>query len=66
MENTKLKFITVQGVNNTPLPVLICKSESFAEKNNAYWYTTDNMSEVGEDVVIENTSGARVSAKRIK
>lgn len=56
-------FITVKGVDGN-IKVLVTKSSHKTEKENT-WYTNDSNSKIGEDVVIENTIGARVTAKRI-
>lgn len=63
MEN--INVITCEGVNSE-LEVLVCNNEIIAEKKGFFWFTTDNMSEIGENVVIENQIGARIAAKRIK
>ena len=56
------KHITVEDQDKKPMLVNIGNSPNA----NTPWFTRDNCSEVGEQVVIENLIGARVSAKRIK
>jgi len=57
------KEIICKGVNED-LKVSVVSSEHLDRKN--FWFTTDKDSVVGQDVVIENAVGSRVSAKRIK
>lgn len=56
------KHIIVEDQDKNPMHVNIGNTPNA----NTPWFTRDKHSEVGEQVVIENLIGARVSAKRIK
>ena len=54
--------IICKGVNGN-LKVSVVKNEK--QKRDNFWFTTDDDTIIGFDVVIENSAGARVSSKRI-
>lgn len=62
-----MKSIFVKTINGEE-EVFVTRNpdKDLSGKKGLVWYTQDNQSEVGEDVVIENNVGSRVKVRRIK